>query len=98
MSSVLVLAAGIPAEWLSAGVTVTRLPTQFGLISYDSKEQDGKITLSIKGDVNPPDGFRIRLPNSLTAENTVTLNGGVVSPKAGDIAICALPATIVIDP
>ncbi|HEY8241338.1 MAG TPA: discoidin domain-containing protein, partial [Kiritimatiellia bacterium] len=61
----LVLAAGVPADWLDAGVTVADLPTQFGTISYTLKRDGDAVVLSVTGEAAPPDGFRVELPTDL---------------------------------
>jgi len=62
----LVLAAGIPKDWLESesGVGVRRLPTGFGVLDYTLKRGgDGTLRLSLGGDMTvPPGKFVIRPP------------------------------------
>ncbi|HEU4887428.1 MAG TPA: hypothetical protein VFV49_06045 [Thermoanaerobaculia bacterium] len=44
----LVLAAGVPDEWLDQGVTVENISTHFGPVSYTMKREDGVVVLRMK--------------------------------------------------
>jgi hypothetical protein len=58
----LVLAAGLPAAWLKTGMTLERLPTPWGPLSYSLKEEGGDVRYRIEGPVMPPGGVILRLP------------------------------------
>jgi hypothetical protein len=54
----LVLAAGVPDEWIAApgGVSVTRMPTPWGLLDYSLTAEGASIRLKVKGDLQVPPG------------------------------------------
>jgi hypothetical protein len=83
----LVLLAGVPAEWLTGkeGVRVEGAPTYFGPASFAWARADGGATLTLAGDASPPEGFVLRLPQSIKA--TVTAAGKTLAAKGGDFLI-----------
>jgi len=92
----LVLAAGVPAAWLLAGVTVKDLPTQFGDISYTLARKDGSIRFNAEGAAQPPGGFRVELPSEYAGWR-VTVNG--VARKGGaPLTLDRLPAAVELAP
>jgi len=54
----LVLAAGVPAEWIAApgGVAVRRLPTPWGLLDYSLTKEGDAVRLRVAGGVTVPPG------------------------------------------
>jgi hypothetical protein len=69
----LVLAAGVPADWLgSGGVAVRELRTAYGRVSYSLRLSGGAVVLEIEGDV-PPGGFIFPWP--FTEHMRATFNG-----------------------
>lgn len=59
----LVLAAGIPSEWLSGkGVAVNGLRTPYGQLGYSLKPARGGIVLTLSGDARPKGGFILPWP------------------------------------
>ncbi|HZM15974.1 MAG TPA: discoidin domain-containing protein [Candidatus Krumholzibacteria bacterium] len=93
----LVVAAGVPVEWLRApGVMVRNLRTPYGELSYTLLEDGETITMRIEaGLVVPPGGVVVRppLPWPLRA---ASLDGAPVRSKAdGEIVLRRLPATVV---
>jgi hypothetical protein len=63
----LVLAAGVPGEWLDGGVTVENISTHFGLVSYTLKRENGVAVLRMKAKpqvkVIVPKGVELRVSN-----------------------------------
>jgi len=63
----LVLAAGIPARWVSEGqgVSVRRLPTEYGVVHFSLRQTaPGEVALQLSGDLAMPPG-KIRLVSPL---------------------------------
>jgi len=96
----LVLAAGVPAAWVTAapGVTVKRLPTYFGPVSYTLRsENPDTVHLRIGGDVTMPSGkivVRSPLPRPLVG---VTVNGQAGETFTADEAVIdEVPAEVVL--
>jgi hypothetical protein len=54
----LVLAAGVPDEWIAApgGVEVRRMPTPWGLLDYALTAEGASIRLKVRGDLQVPPG------------------------------------------
>ncbi|OHB61956.1 MAG: hypothetical protein A2168_05900 [Planctomycetes bacterium RBG_13_50_24] len=84
----LVLLSGIPPAWFTYkdGIRIEGLPTYFGKLNLLWKPTQGGATLSLDGTVKPPNGFLLRLPESLEA--TVTVNGRTIpAMKAGEFLL-----------
>lgn len=62
----LLLLAGVPDAWLTHqdGLTVERLPTHFGDLSFTYRVAGDRGTLQLTGTAQPPGGFVLRLPKS----------------------------------
>ncbi|MDD5092340.1 MAG: hypothetical protein PHQ23_15685 [Candidatus Wallbacteria bacterium] len=58
----LILCAGVDAAWFDKGVSVTSLPTSFGTISYDIRQNGDTLVFSAHGTAAPEGGFVLRLP------------------------------------
>jgi hypothetical protein len=52
----LVLAAGVPREWLAHGVGVRGLPTRHGALSYRLRRDGGSVHLSVDAGLGQPPG------------------------------------------
>lgn len=96
----LVLAAGIPAEWLynaaNAEVGVRRLPTAYGLLDYGLRAEGADtLKLHIAGGLAvPPGGIRIRPPTGRPIK-AAKVNGADVSGlAAAELRIEAAPAEV----
>jgi hypothetical protein len=97
----LVLAAGIPAEWLDSeeGVGVQRLPTWFGTLSYRlRREGPDKLRLTLSGDLAlPPGKIVVKSPVDRPLK-AVTVNGRAGAGfGGGEAVIDAFPAEVVLD-
>jgi hypothetical protein len=95
----LVIAAGIPANWVTADapIGVRRMPTHYGILSYELR-RDGPnaLHLQISGDLNvPPGGFVLQppLPGALKA---VTVAGQEIPYEAQQARIFRFPADVVL--
>ncbi len=97
----LVLAAGVPAAWVTnpAGVTVKRLPTYYGPLSYTLRaEGPDTVRLRIGGDVTVPAGkIVVHSPLAPRALAGVTVNGRPVETFTADQAVLdEVPADVVL--
>jgi len=101
--SALVIAAGIPGEWLAQGdadgIGVTRLPTHYGVLSYRlTRDTPTALRLRLSGDLNMPSGGIViapPLPGPLTA---VTVNGKPAEPLTPmTVRITEFPAEVVLE-
>jgi hypothetical protein len=84
----LVLLAGIPPEWFTRreGIAVECLPTYFGPCCLVYRRTDSGATLNLAGLAAPPEGFVLRLPQSLKVR--LTANGeSPVRLKNGDFLL-----------
>lgn len=94
----LVIAAGIPQNWLNEGVTVKRLPTYHGTLNYTLRATAAdEIRLRLSGDLSLPTG-KIVLPSPLARPvHNVTVNGKEIATFTTDsILIDEFPAEVVI--
>ncbi|HEX4985028.1 MAG TPA: discoidin domain-containing protein [Burkholderiales bacterium] len=93
----LVLAAGIPAAWMSgAGVGIGRLRTPWGPLTYSLYENGGKLVLDIAGAGMgvPPGGFVFAWPHP-GEPGQATLNGKPLPWESGRaLRIRRLPARV----
>jgi hypothetical protein len=92
----LVIAAGIPEEWLREGVIIKDLPTQFGLISYSSRMEKEQIVIEVSGAANPPGGIILNLPAGLKG-TAVFENGDTADLHSGGVTLKSLPALITVE-
>ncbi|MBI3189126.1 MAG: hypothetical protein HYZ33_00605 [Ignavibacteriales bacterium] len=88
----LVLGEGIPREWLRAGerIQVENMPTHWGTLSYTMLvSKDGKkVSLKLSGDIEPPDGFVVRLPFREKEIERATINRRETSvEESGEILL-----------
>jgi hypothetical protein len=98
----LVLAAGVPAEWLAgggSGVGVKRLPTYFGVLTYTLRpEGDGALRLRLSGDLSVPPGGIVLMPPLPRALGAVTVNGTPLADFSATAAtIHEFPADVVLE-
>ncbi|MBN1384474.1 MAG: discoidin domain-containing protein [Elusimicrobia bacterium] len=93
----LVLAAGVDPRWFKTGITVSGLPTIYGKVNYTIKEKDKIVTMDIKGNLKPPGGFEVPLPEKFKNAK-VTINGKKAEVKDGTVIFSRLPAVIKVTP
>lgn len=89
----LVLAAGIDPAWLSQGVSVKNLFTQYGAVDYTIKEENGEVKIAVEGAAKPVGGFVIPLPESL-AGLSVEINGQAAEVTDGKVRFSQVPVQI----
>ncbi|MGH7789970.1 MAG: discoidin domain-containing protein, partial [Candidatus Binatia bacterium] len=96
----LVLAAGVPAEWVHSapGVRVRRLPTHFGALDFAMcADGDDRVRVSLGGALRcPPDGVEIVSPfdRPLRAVEIDGRSGAPTDPSR--VVVTNLPAEIVL--
>ncbi|MFH0954176.1 MAG: discoidin domain-containing protein [Verrucomicrobiota bacterium] len=93
----LILAAGIPEEWLSEQETafVRDAPTCWGRISYSLRRESNTVFASVSGPAKVPRGIFLRSPVSAPIREA-TVNGTPCPAVADGVQIEALPAEVVI--
>jgi hypothetical protein len=95
----LVLAAGVPMRWLAApgGVSVTRLATRFGPLTFCAAAAAGTIVVEVDDGLSvPPGGVVLDLPLEAPPRH-VTVNGGR-RPANDPIVVRSLPARVEVAP
>lgn len=94
----LVVAAGIPAAWLTAGeeIGVKRLPTYYGTLHYTLRNPDDhKLILHLSGDLSLPPGKIVVQPPLPRPLRAVRVSGRPIETfSAGEAVIDAIPATV----
>jgi hypothetical protein len=93
----LVLAAGLPREWLEGeGVAVENLRTPYGPLSYSLRSQGHRFLLKVAAGVQaPPGGLVLVWPGDQPAGPT-RLNGTPVSWQGAELRIHRLPAEVIV--
>jgi hypothetical protein len=91
-----VLAAGVPPEWLMGrGVAVRGLQTRFGSLEYVLRRRGDRTELRIAATSKvPPGGFVLRQPDDARSAG-VRVNGAPAQWRHGELRISAVPARIV---
>jgi hypothetical protein len=93
--SALVLAAGLPLQWLEGeGVVVENLRTPYGRLSYTLQSQGRRLLLKVAAGLQPPPGGLVFVwPGALPAGPTL-LNGTPVSWQGAELRFYQLPAEV----
>jgi hypothetical protein len=95
----LVLAAGVRPEWATSehGVTVRRLPTHWGVLSYTLRGAGDAVRLRLSGDLSvPPGGIVVRSPLARRLR-AVRVNGHAIETFGPESArIGEFPADVVL--
>ncbi len=95
----LVLAAGVPAEWLkpggaSAPIAITGFRTLFGVVGYSlERRADGAVVLKGQGQAAPPGGILVRLPVKAIS---ATVDGRAATIRDGAVFVPRMPRELVI--
>lgn len=92
----LVLAAGVPAEWLDAGVRLQGLRTAWGPLGYRLQRQGDVLKLTLdEGLRMPPGGVRFAWPyGPERAPGRTTIDGEPATWSDGMLAIPRVPAVV----
>ena len=99
--STLVIGAGVPEAWVMErpGVTVRRLSTHYGPLSYTMRNERGNVRVSMQAGVRiPPGGIVVRAPFSRPPRE-MRVNG-VSTPAlpTGGVIVRSVPAEVVFRP
>ena len=89
----LFIGAGIPVEWFEKGMSVKDLPTLYGKINYTIKTENNIIQFDINGNMKPPAGFVVPLPDQYK-NYKVTVNDKAAVLKDGKLLFTQLPVKI----
>ena len=93
----LVLAAGLPREWLEGeGVAVENLRTPFGRLSYSLRSQGHRLVLKVAAGVQPPPGGLVLIWPGDHPAGPTRLNGTPVSWQGAELRIHRLPAEVIV--
>lgn len=96
--SSLVIGAGIPEAWATErpGVTVRRLSTHYGPVSFTVRNENGSVRVSMQAGVRIPPGGIVVHPPLTRPPNTMLVNG-VAAPRSpsGGVIVRSLPAEVV---
>jgi len=99
--SSLVIGAGVPESWVmeKPGVTVRRLSTHYGLLSYTERNENGNVRVSMQAGLTmPPGGIVVHSPLSKPVRE-MRVNGVPTPPGAtGGVVVRSLPAEVVFRP
>jgi hypothetical protein len=91
-----VLAAGIPADWIQSGtgIGVQGLWTRAGRVNYSFKGSQQRWEAHVDAlDRVPPGGVILSFPDDREPQ-TITVNGQPVTPSGREVALPSLPATV----
>ncbi|MFH0879923.1 MAG: discoidin domain-containing protein [Lentisphaerota bacterium] len=91
----LVLAGGIDPAWVKEGVSVSKMPTQYGLVSYAIREADGVITCHFEGTAHPSEGFVLPVPTEWSSFSAV-VNGQPADTTTGAVRFQELPCDVIL--
>jgi hypothetical protein len=96
----LVLAAGIPQAWVASesGVGVKRLPTYYGVLSYNLRRvDDNTMRIVLSGDLTVPPGHIVLQPPLPQPLKSVSVNGRPIATFTTDsVTISEFPAEVVL--
>jgi F5/8 type C domain len=96
--SALVLAAGLPRQWLEGeGVAVDNLRTPYGSLSYSLQTQGGRLILKVAAGLQPPPGGLVFVWPGAQPAGPTRLNGTPVSWEGSELRIPQLPAEVIVD-
>jgi hypothetical protein len=97
VDSSLVIAAGIPENWLreDQGIGIRGLSTHYGPLTYTMRAVGPALNVKIDSGVRVPSGGIVVQPPMTTKPRQILLNGAPL-PIASSIRINAVPATLII--
>ena len=99
--STLVIGAGVPEAWVMErpGVTIRKLSTHYGPLSYTMRNENGNVRVSMQAGVRiPPGGIVVRSPFARPVRESRV--NGVASPSlpTGGVVVRTVPAEVVFRP
>jgi hypothetical protein len=96
----LVLASALYQDWIDAphGMSIEKLPTYYGEISFSIKKESSNYQFSVSGDVKlPANGIKIKNFNGSKLPVKVTVNGTEIKEfNEKEISVKVIPAEVVI--
>ena len=95
----IVLAAGIPGEWLAKGqaVGVRALRTPYGLLTYSMRRTAGRLRVHVAGDLEVPPGGLVLRPPLPGPPGRVIVNGKRVSLAGEELVLRDLPVEVLFE-
>ena len=96
----LVVAAGVPLAWVEAsGITLQRLPTHYGILTYSLRRTaPNAMQLTLTGDLSVPPGRIVLKPPLPQPLKAVRVNGSPITTFTADSAtIEQVPADVVLE-
>ena len=99
--SSLVIGAGIPESWVmeKPGVTVRRLSTHYGPLSYTMRSETGRARVSMSTGLTMPPGGSSCIRRSRRRRSEVRVNGVLMAlGPTGGVVVRTLPAEVVFRP
>ncbi|MCY7312182.1 MAG: coagulation factor 5/8 type domain-containing protein, partial [Pseudoxanthomonas sp.] len=94
----IVLAAGIPVDWLDEGIAIRDLRTPRGKLGYALRREDGVLQLDVASGLDLPAGGLVLPWPYQTAPGKATVNGEPVQWSDQELRIHTLPAQVRIGP
>ena len=99
----LVLAAGIPSDWLDGGedIGISGIVTRYGTLAYSVSRDEDTVRIQLEPGCNPAGGFRISINNLVTNEyervSEIMVDGKVQRyENSGSIDIAATARSVMI--
>jgi hypothetical protein len=94
----LVLAAGVPQEWLAgSGLAVSGLQTPHGTLSCEMRQEGDAVYVRIEpGLTVPPGGIVLALPMAGTVRSMTVNRKQATPPAGGEVVVRECPAEVVI--
>src|SRR5262249_53939047 len=93
--SALVLAAGLPPQWLEGeGVAVENLRTPYGRLSYSLRSQEHRLLLKVAAGLQLPPGGLVFVWPGAQPPGPTRLNGEPVRWQGTELRIHQLPAEV----
>lgn len=96
--STLVIGAGVPERWVSErpGVTVRRLSTYYGMLSYTMRRENTGVRISMQAGLRiPPGGIVVHSPFAGPAQQAVVNGAATPLTSTGAVVVRSLPAEVV---
>jgi hypothetical protein len=93
----LVIAAGVPEEWLESGVGIDHLRTRYGDLSYTLRAQGARLALDIRTGVTPPSGGLVFVWPYPDAPGRAFIDGRPAQWEGRVLHIRALPARVTME-
>ena len=91
----IVLAAGIPADWLDGqGVAIRDLRTPYGKLGYSLRREGAVLKLDVAAGIKPPAGGLVLPWPYQGAPGVTTIDSRLAQWKDGELRIPAVPARI----